>query len=71
MLSVSQISDMKAAGASMTDVKTASLAFKRQESRFQERLNKLRGSVSEDQQRMVILSQKAKRELQQVCASLP
>jgi hypothetical protein len=62
---------MKAAGASMTDVKTASLAFKRQESRFQERLNKLRGSVSEDQQRMVILSQKAKRELQQVCASLP
>ncbi len=55
----------------MTDVKTASLAFKRQESRFQERLNKLRGSVSEDQQRMVILSQKAKRELQQVCASLP
>ena len=62
---------MKAAGASMKDVKTASLAFKRQESLFQERLNKLRGSVSEDQQRMVILRQKAKKELQQVCASLP
>jgi hypothetical protein len=62
---------MKAAGASMKDVKTASLAFKRQESLFQERLNNLRGSVSEDQQRMVILRQKAKKELQQVCASLP
>eukprot|EP00802_Teleaulax_amphioxeia_P009826 Tamp_09848.p1 GENE.Tamp_09848~~Tamp_09848.p1 ORF type:complete len:485 (+),score=170.90 Tamp_09848:97-1455(+) len=57
------ISDMTTAGASTKDIKTAQLAFKRQESLFEEKLKKLSSSFGEDRERMGALKSRARKEL--------
>lgn len=57
------IADMKAAGASDKDVKTATLAFKRQESLFQGKLKAVSSTFDEDHERKELLQMKAKQEL--------
>ena len=61
-----QISDMKAAGSSEKDIKTATLAFKRQEALFQEKLKSVSSTFDEDHERKELLQMKAKQELAKV-----
>jgi|NorSeaMetagenome_1021524.scaffolds.fasta_scaffold222692_1 hypothetical protein len=57
---------MTTAGASTKDIKTAQLAFKRQESLFEEKLKKLSSSFGEDRERMGALKSRARKELSEV-----
>jgi len=59
------ITDMKSAGASTKDIKTATLAFKRQEALFQSQLRGESSSFNEEHEKKEELESKAKQELGQ------